>query len=95
MDAEQVFCSKIGLAPYIEVALFHKKAKALMVTDAVVYIPEDPPEATPTLFCLVTFTFIYALLDCGSHHTFCNHEGQRLCSRCDEMLYTWPISQAC
>lgn len=42
----QVFCSKIGLAPYIEVAMYHKKAKALMVTDAVVYIPEDPPEAS-------------------------------------------------
>ena len=41
-----MFCSKIGLAPYIEVALYHKKAKALMVTDAVVYIPEDPPEAS-------------------------------------------------
>ena len=44
--ATQVFCSKIGLAPYIEVAMYHKKAKALMVTDAVVYIPEDPPEAS-------------------------------------------------
>lgn len=43
--AMQVFCSKIGLAPYIEVALHHKKAKVLMVTDAVVCIPEDPPEA--------------------------------------------------
>ena len=43
--ATQVFCSKIGLAPYIEVALCHKKAKALMVTDAVVYIPDNPPEA--------------------------------------------------
>lgn len=43
--AMQVFCSKIGLAPYIEVALHHRKAKVLMVTDAVVYIPEDPPEA--------------------------------------------------
>ena len=49
----QVFCSKIGLAPYIEVALYHKKAKALMVTDAVVYIPEDPPEVSP-----------YSLLPC-------------------------------
>lgn len=45
----QVFCSKIGLAPYIEVAMYHKKAKALMVTDAVVYIPEDPPEASSFL----------------------------------------------
>lgn len=45
--AMQVFCSKIGLAPYIEVALHHRKAKVLMVTDAVVYIPQDPPEASP------------------------------------------------
>ena len=51
--ATQVFCSKIGLAPYIEVALYHKKAKALMVTDAVVYIPDEPPEAS-----------LYALLSC-------------------------------
>ncbi|KAL3159305.1 hypothetical protein ABBQ32_011259 [Trebouxia sp. C0010 RCD-2024] len=42
--SHKVFCSKIGLAPYIEVALHHRKAKVLMVTDAVVYIPEDPPE---------------------------------------------------
>lgn len=40
----KVFSSKIGLAPYCEVAFYHKKAKLLMVTDAVVYIPEDPPE---------------------------------------------------
>ena len=59
--ATQVFCSKIGLAPYIEVALYHKKAKALMVTDAVVYIPEDPPEAS-----------VYTLLPCtpmSQHNT--------------------------
>ena len=47
----QVFGSKIGLAPYIEVAFYHKKAKALMVTDAVVYIPEDPPEACQSSTC--------------------------------------------
>ncbi len=40
----QVFSSKIGLAPYCEVAFYHKRAKVLIVTDAVVYIPEDPPE---------------------------------------------------
>ena len=47
----QVFSSKIGLAPYCEVAFYHKKAKLLMVTDAVVYIPEDPPEVAA---CLAT-----------------------------------------
>ncbi len=47
----QVFSSKIGLAPYCEVAFYHKKAKLLMVTDAVVFIPEDPPEVAA---CLVT-----------------------------------------
>ncbi len=47
----QVFSSKIGLAPYCEVAFYHKKAKLLMVTDAVVYIPEDPPEVVS---CLAT-----------------------------------------
>ena len=42
--AVQVLSAKIGLAPYIEVAFYHKAAKVLLVTDAVIFIPEDPPE---------------------------------------------------
>ena len=44
--------SSIGAAPYCELALLHKKAKVLIVTDAVVYIPEDPPEVGTRLFCV-------------------------------------------
>ena len=44
--------SSIGAAPYCELALFHKKAKVLIVTDAVVYIPEDPPEVRTPFFLL-------------------------------------------
>lgn len=40
----KVLSAKIGLAPYIEVAFYHKAAKVLLVTDAVIFIPEDPPE---------------------------------------------------
>lgn len=28
----------------MEVAFFHKKSKTLLVTDAVIYVPEKPPE---------------------------------------------------
>ncbi|KXZ51187.1 hypothetical protein GPECTOR_13g674 [Gonium pectorale] len=40
----------IGVGNYVrfsEVAFFHKKTRTLLVTDAVVYIPEDPPECIP------------------------------------------------
>ena len=77
-DAQQVFCSKIGLAPYIEVALYHKKAKALMVTDAVVYIPEDPPEASPALLHLANFSSIHGLRDCDWHHPFASIQGDNI-----------------
>ncbi|PNW73530.1 hypothetical protein CHLRE_13g562750v5 [Chlamydomonas reinhardtii] len=32
---------------FTEVAFFHKKTRTLLVTDAVVYVPEDPPEVIP------------------------------------------------
>ena len=33
-----------GIGPYVEVAFFHKQSKTLLVTDAVIYVPERPPE---------------------------------------------------
>ncbi|KAK9836203.1 hypothetical protein WJX81_008501 [Elliptochloris bilobata] len=38
------FSESIGIAPYSEGAFYHKASKTLMVTDAVVYLPEKPPE---------------------------------------------------
>ena len=32
---------------FSEVAFFHAASKTLLVTDAVVYVPEDPPEIIP------------------------------------------------
>ncbi|KAG2424024.1 hypothetical protein HXX76_014848 [Chlamydomonas incerta] len=32
---------------FTEVAFFHKRTRTLLVTDAVVYVPEDPPEVIP------------------------------------------------
>ena len=33
-----------GIGPYVEVAFFYKKSKTLLVTDAVIYVPDKPPE---------------------------------------------------
>lgn len=41
----------IGVGEYVrfcEVAFFHKKSRTLMVTDSVIYVPDDPPECIPT-----------------------------------------------
>ena len=40
----KVFKSSVGIGPYIEVAFFHKRTRTLLVTDAVVSVPEVPPE---------------------------------------------------
>ncbi len=40
----KVFKSSVGIGPYIEVAFFHKRTKTLLVTDAVVSVPETPIE---------------------------------------------------
>lgn len=83
----QVFCSKIGLAPYIEVALYHKKAKALMVTDAVVYIPEDPPEASP--YTLLSCMPMCQTTNAGYQMRFCtllSFQGDHVWSEMDSFL---------
>lgn len=42
-----MFKSSVGIGPYIEVAFFHKRTRSLLVTDAVVSVPEQPPEVRP------------------------------------------------
>lgn len=43
----KVFKSSVGIGPYIEVAFFHNRTRSLLVTDAVVSVPEKPPEVKP------------------------------------------------
>ena len=33
-----------GIGPYVEVAFYHKPSKTLLVTDAVIFVPRQPPE---------------------------------------------------
>jgi hypothetical protein len=41
---QKVFISSVGIGPYIEVAFFHKGTKSLIVTDAVISVPNSPLE---------------------------------------------------
>lgn len=40
---QKVLVSSVGIGPYIEVAFFHRKTKTLLVTDAVISVPSQPP----------------------------------------------------
>ncbi len=40
---QKVLQSTVGIGPYVEVAFFDKRSKTLLVTDAVVCVPENPP----------------------------------------------------
>ncbi|KAD7479488.1 hypothetical protein E3N88_02624 [Mikania micrantha] len=35
---------EVGIGPYVEVAFYHKRSKTLLVTDAVIFVPKQPPE---------------------------------------------------
>ncbi|KAH7660715.1 hypothetical protein IHE45_15G011200 [Dioscorea alata] len=35
---------EVGIGPYVEVAFYHKPSQTLMVTDAVIFVPRQPPE---------------------------------------------------
>lgn len=35
---------EVGIGPYVEIAFFHKPSRSLLVTDAVIYVPRQPPE---------------------------------------------------
>ena len=41
---QKVFESSVGIGPYIECAFFHKRTRTLLVTDAVISVPANPPE---------------------------------------------------
>ncbi|EFN58377.1 hypothetical protein CHLNCDRAFT_140272 [Chlorella variabilis] len=45
---QKVFESSVGIGPYIEAAFFHKATRTLLVTDAVISVPANPPELVPT-----------------------------------------------
>nr|GEU81935.1 hypothetical protein CTI12_AA459130 [Tanacetum cinerariifolium] len=35
---------EVGIGPYVEVAFYHKRSQTLLVTDAVIFVPRQPPE---------------------------------------------------
>ncbi|KAM7516731.1 hypothetical protein LguiA_006314 [Lonicera macranthoides] len=35
---------EVGIGPYVEVAFYHKRSRTLLVTDAVIFVPKQPPE---------------------------------------------------
>lgn len=35
---------EVGIGPYVEVAFYHKRSRSLLVTDAVIFVPRQPPE---------------------------------------------------
>ncbi|KAL5726013.1 hypothetical protein ACHQM5_009086 [Ranunculus cassubicifolius] len=44
-DIEQKVLSspEVGIGPYVEVAFYHKRSRTLLVTDAVIFVPRQPP----------------------------------------------------
>ncbi|KAI5665698.1 hypothetical protein M9H77_15551 [Catharanthus roseus] len=34
---------EVGIGPYVEVAFYHKRSRTLLVTDAVIFVPRQPP----------------------------------------------------
>ena len=36
-----------GIGPYVEMAFFHKPTRTLLTTDAVIFVPQRPPEVRP------------------------------------------------
>ncbi|GAA0170481.1 hypothetical protein LIER_24729 [Lithospermum erythrorhizon] len=34
---------EVGIGPYVEVAFYHKRSRTLLVTDAVIFVPNQPP----------------------------------------------------
>ncbi|KAJ6843291.1 uncharacterized protein M6B38_297230 [Iris pallida] len=35
---------EVGIGPYVEVAFYHKRSRSLLVTDAVIFVPKQPPD---------------------------------------------------
>ncbi|KAL9259515.1 hypothetical protein AKJ16_DCAP06889 [Drosera capensis] len=36
---------EVGIGPYVEVAFYHKRSRTLLVTDAVIFVPRQPPDS--------------------------------------------------
>ena len=51
-DYESFIASFSDLGPYVEVSFFHKDTKTLLVTDACVYVPREPPPGASVADCL-------------------------------------------
>lgn len=43
----KVLSSPVGIGPYTEVAFYHAPTRTLLLTDAVVLVPDTPPEVVP------------------------------------------------
>ncbi|KAF6171736.1 hypothetical protein GIB67_007257 [Kingdonia uniflora] len=35
---------EVGIGPYVEVAFYHKRSRTLLITDAVIFVPKQPPQ---------------------------------------------------
>lgn len=44
IDQKVLSSPEVGIGPYVEVAFYHKPLRTLLVTDAVIFVPEKPPE---------------------------------------------------
>lgn len=42
---QAVLATPLGIGPYVEAAFFHRASRTLLVTDTVVSVPTEPPEA--------------------------------------------------
>ncbi|KAH0436597.1 hypothetical protein IEQ34_026379 [Dendrobium chrysotoxum] len=36
--------AEVGIGPYVEVAFYHRRSRTLLVTDAVIFVPRQPPD---------------------------------------------------
>ncbi|CDP02284.1 unnamed protein product [Coffea canephora] len=44
IEQKVLSCPEVGIGPYVEVAFYHKRSRTLLVTDAVIFVPRQPPE---------------------------------------------------
>ncbi|XP_071913160.1 uncharacterized protein [Coffea arabica] len=44
IEQKVLSCPEVGIGPYVEVAFYHKHSRTLLVTDAVIFVPRQPPE---------------------------------------------------
>uniref|UniRef100_A0A0D3G9P1 Uncharacterized protein n=1 Tax=Oryza barthii TaxID=65489 RepID=A0A0D3G9P1_9ORYZ len=44
IEQKMLSSPEVGIGPYVEVAFYHKPSRTLLVTDAVIFVPRQPPE---------------------------------------------------